>query len=265
MENSWEFRYSFPRPPAGEMVELTAAEAEKLLLAKLAEAKDDPTDALWDLGRFYSHRKQHEKALECLRQLMARLPDAERKAACVLAMGQTMEQVRDYAAAIRYYREALSLEPVATPTWYFIHNNLGFSLNTQGKFEEGETYCRKAIEIDPARPNAHKNLGLACQGQGRYREAAQCFITATQVNASDPRSADLLAQLLAEHPELHAEFAQAAECCRQAVKVAAGEAAKLKPVVHRGFRKHLFLLRMKLKALFRRLGCSRKASERHSE
>jgi tetratricopeptide (TPR) repeat protein len=219
-----------------------------MLLKNVAEAKDDPKEALWELGRFYASRKQHEKALDCLRQIMARLPDAERKAACVLAMGQTMEQVQDYESAIGYYREALALEPVRTPTWFFLHNNLGFSLNTLGKYEEGEVYCRRAIEIDPTRPNGHKNLGMALAGQGNFREAAQCFVTATRVDASDRRSFDLLTKLLAEHPELEFEFGVEVECCRQAVGVAAGEMEKLKPVVHRGFRKRLFLLRLRLRA-----------------
>ena len=100
----------------------------------------------------------------------------------------------------------------------------------------------------PTRPNGHKNLGIALAGQGNFREAAQCFVTATRVDASDRRSFDLLTKLLAEHPELEFEFAVEVECCRQAVGVAAGEVAKLKPVVHRGFRKRLFLLRMRLQA-----------------
>jgi len=235
------------------VVELSAEEAEKMLLKKLEGSKDAPNDALWELARFYSSSKRHEKALDCLRRVMALLPDAERKAACVLAMGQTMEQVRDYQAAIGYYREALFLEPVRTPTWYFINNNLGFSLNTQGQFQEGEIYCRKAIEIDPARPNGHKNLGIALAGQGRFPEAAHCFFTATRVNASDRRSFDLLTKLVAEHPELEFDLAGELECCRQAVNVAAGEAERLKPIVHRGFRKHLFLARMRLRAVFKRI------------
>jgi len=252
MEQQWQFRYSLPPKPNGDLVELTAVEAEKILLNNVTEAKEDSTEALWKLAGFYSSSKQHEKALDCLGRIVERLPDAERKAACILAMGQTMEQVQDYEAAIRYYREALSLEPVRTPTWYFINNNLGYSLNTQGRFDEGETYCRKAIEIDPSRPNAHKNLGIAFQGQGRFHEAARCFITATRVNASDRRSLVLLTKLLADHPELEFEFAVEVEFCHQANNVAAGEAAKLQPIVHRGFRKRLFLARMKVRAFLKR-------------
>jgi len=32
MERQWEFRYALPRPPEGGVVELSAGEAEKMLL-----------------------------------------------------------------------------------------------------------------------------------------------------------------------------------------------------------------------------------------
>ena len=224
-----DFRYSIPQPPAGPLVELSATEVEKMLLKRLEDQRDDPTEALWQLARFYSHGKNHEKALGYLREILARLPDVEVRANCVLAMGQTMEQVQDYAAAVRYYREALAMEPARTPTWYFINNNLGFSLNTLGQFAEGERYCRKAIEVDPDRPNAYKNLGIALASQGRPCEAARCFVTATRVNAADPRAFHLLEELLKGHPELEQEFHADRECCREAVKLVAQKADALKP------------------------------------
>ncbi|SPE54960.1 hypothetical protein SBV1_200015 [Verrucomicrobia bacterium] len=217
MDQKLDFRFSIPRAPVGPLVALSNHEAEKVLLKKLDESKADPTQALWQLAQFYKLSKQHEKALERLRQLMALLPDPEKQAECVLTMGQAMEQVGDYAAAVRYYKEALVLEPTGTFTWYFINNNLGFSLNTLGQFAEGETYCRKAMGIDPKRSNAHKNLGIALVGQGRYQDAAGCFVVATQANAADPRALGLLQDLLKQHPELEFEFQGALECCHNGV------------------------------------------------
>ena len=145
------------------------------------------------------------------------------------------------------------MEPAATRTWYLIHNNLGYCLNTLGRFAEGEAYCRKAIEIDGQQHNAHKNLGIGLEGQRLFDEAARCFIAATKANASDRRAYDLLEKLLTEHPELRAEFATDAECCRKAVEFVTSERERAAPVVHRGLRKHVILLRLKLKAMFRRL------------
>lgn len=50
-------------------------------------------------------------------------------------------------AAVRYYKEALALEPTHTFAWYSINNNLGFSLNTLGQFAEGENYCRRPSQF----------------------------------------------------------------------------------------------------------------------
>jgi len=251
MDQRLDFRFSIPRAPAGPLVALSNEEAERLLLKKLDDSKADPTQALWELAQFYKLSKQHEKALERLRQLLARLPDPEQKAQCVLTMGQAMEQVGDYPAAVRYYREALGLEPTHTFTWYFINNNLGFCLNTLGQFAEGENYCRKAREVDPTRPNAHKNLGIALAGQGNYQEAARCFIAATQANAADARAFRLLQDLLKQHPELEFEFQDAADCCQKAVEVAASKAQELKPTVYGGWRKQLILLWAWLRKPFR--------------
>jgi tetratricopeptide (TPR) repeat protein len=253
MDKQLDFRFALPRPPEGPLVELSAEEAEKVLLKRLEVEKTHPTEALWQLARFYQRSKQIEKGLECLRRVMAGMPDAEEKAGCALGMGQMMESAGDYQAAVRYYKEAFALEPLQTDVWYFINNNLGYSLNQLGRFAEGEQYCRKAIEVNPNRPNAFKNLGIALDGQGDFRGAAKCFIAATQANAADARAFHLLQDLLQRHPELEYEFQEAADCCRRAIEVVARKAAASQPVVYRGWRKHLILLGSKLRIVLRRV------------
>ena len=88
MERSWGFKYSLPENPGGQCVELSFAEIESLLLKRLREAEaggGDMRDALWQLARLCSHAKQHEPALDYLRQVLALQPDAEEKAAMGLA------------------------------------------------------------------------------------------------------------------------------------------------------------------------------------
>lgn len=253
MDKRLDFRFEIATPPAGPLVELTGDEAERILLRRLEEERADPTKALWQLAQFYKMDRQHDRALERLRELIPLLSDPEDKANCVFTMGQAMEQVHDYPAAVRYYKEAENLEPTRTFTWYFINNNLGFCLNTLEQFAEGEVYCRRALEIDPQRPNAHKNLGIALAGRGQYREAAECFVRATQANAADPRAFHLLEELVTEHPELEYDFRDKAEICRKAIEVAGRKIAELRPVVHRGWRKRLALLRLKWRSIARRL------------
>lgn len=252
MDKRLDFRFEIPRPPAGPVVELSNEQAEKILLQKLDEAGGDPRNALWELAQFYKLSKQHEKALQRLRELIHHLPDPEDKANCVFTMGQAMEQVGDYPAAVRYYKEAEALEPAHTFTWYFINNNLGYCLNTLGKFNEGDTYCRRALAIDLKRPNAHKNLGIALAGLGQYRDAARCFVDATQANAADARAFRLLEDLLKQHPELEFDFQDDLDCCRKAIEVAGAKVQELKPVVQRGWRRQLTLLGLKVRSLLRR-------------
>jgi tetratricopeptide (TPR) repeat protein len=203
-----------------KVVELTTEQMERLLLDRLATAQGDPTPAMWALAQFYKDSGKLDQAFERLRQLLNGATDLEAKARIVLALGQTAEASIDYELAARFYRQALSLEPSATDTWYFIHNNLGFSLNQLGRFSEGERYCRRAIGISPQRSNGYKNLGLSLAGQGRHREAAEAFVAATQANASDNRSLGHLEALLEEHPELEFDFAAALGYCRRAAAIA---------------------------------------------
>lgn len=77
-----------------------------MLLRRLEEEKADPAKVLWQLAQFYKLNKQHDKALERLRELIRRLPNPEDKANCIFTMGQVMEHVGDYAAAVRYYKES---------------------------------------------------------------------------------------------------------------------------------------------------------------
>jgi tetratricopeptide (TPR) repeat protein len=253
MEKPLNFRFELPRPPVGPLVEVSSQEMENLLLKKLAESENNPTQTLWQLALFYKQTRQHGKALTRLQELIPLLPEPEERARCILTMGQTMEQTGNYAGAAGYYKQALALEPMHTWTWYFVNNNLGFSLNVMERFAQAELYCRMAIETDPNRPNAYKNLGLSLAGQGQYHQAAQCWVAATQINAADPRAYHLLMDLLKNHPELEFDFAAAAACCRKAVETAARKVQAMKPVVHRGWKKHLILFRAKAWAMIRRL------------
>ncbi len=191
-----------------------------MLLLCLDEQPLHRKATLQSLAQLYGRSGRHDQAIARLRELFALMEDPELKAACALAMGGNAESMGDFAAAVIYYREALTFEPSQPDSWYFIHNNLGYSLNQLGQFMEGESLCRKAITILPGRPNAHKNLGLALAGQQRWREAATCYVEATRVRPSDPRSCVLLEELLRDHAELQAEFRESARACRCQVDAA---------------------------------------------
>ena len=213
------FSFAIPSQPQGKRI--SAQEAERLLLERLKSREGDFLNALWDLAYFYSKAGRQEQSQTYLERYIANTDDPEKRAGCYLALGQSMEQMRDFESAIVFYSRAFVLEPANGGTWYLIHNNLGFCLNNFGRYAEAEGYCRSAIKIDPSRHNAYKNLGVSLAGQGDYANAANNFISATKANATDGRSLTLLEQLLVEHPEIKAEMPEIEErlqACRAAVK-----------------------------------------------
>jgi tetratricopeptide (TPR) repeat protein len=216
-EERFEVSYCLPSPPPPGAIPLTAEEAEKCLLAEVKKAAQagNPIKAMWNLAIFYKAAHQVEKAV---RDLLDKVPEVENRAYLIMSLGQQAEMTKDFDLAVRFYMQGGSMEPCAQFTWYYLHNNLGYSLNQLGRFEEGELYCRRAIEITAKPPNAYKNRGLALQGQGEYAEAARCFITATQANASDERSVKHLEKLIQQHPELQFEFGPLLQKCKVAVE-----------------------------------------------
>lgn len=229
-----EFRFTVDALPDGTA--LTSAEAEQLLLSQVAEGPSKQT--LWNLAMLYSQTGRQEEASGCIEKLVAMVETVDDRASCVLAMGQLREQVGDFPSAVRYYQRARELGE--SSSWYWIHNNLGYSLIQLGKHDEAEPYLQTAVRLDPRRPNAFKNLGLALAGRGERAAAAESFVQATQANASDGRSLNHLEELVAAYPELLVmvpDLPQKLAACRRAVH----EAAAAQP----DFRVHWEKLRLK--------------------
>src|ERR1043166_615265 len=196
------------------------AQMERKLKEQLDQSDKNPRDVLWQLARLYNATKRHDEAMQCLRRILASESDLEVKAGCVLALGQTMEDCNNFPAAITFYREALTMEPMANRTWYLIHNNLGYCYNQIGRFDEGEKFCRLAIQINPCRPNGYKNLGVSLAAQGNYREAASSYITGTLTYPGDARSFKLLQELVKEHPDLTFDFQNQIDRCAKSISFA---------------------------------------------
>lgn len=160
------------------------------------------TDGLWELIETYKEAGRPDKIKECVNEILAGAPDHETAARCHHTLGCLFEQEWEFQAAVSHYRKAASFKPENRSLAYWIHNNLGYSLNIVKQFTEAAAECRQAIEIDPTRSNAFKNLGLALTGMGQFTEAVRSYFRATKANAADPRSLALLEQLVHDHPDL---------------------------------------------------------------
>lgn len=128
------------------------------------------------------------------------------KAECYLEMGKLCERSRKYQAAADNYSKAFTLPQEENETWFFLNNNLGYSLNQIGRHVKAESYCRRAIAIDPLRYNAHKNLGLSLRGQGKYRDAVASLLEAAKLAPGEPRAMGHLEEMFECRPELYRQI-----------------------------------------------------------
>jgi tetratricopeptide (TPR) repeat protein len=223
--------------PAG--IPATEQGAEKVLLDRLKQdglTDDEYLFVLWQLACFYNSIPRVDLA-EAIIPLMTDSSGEESEALSCLRLGQLAEQRQDYGAGVEHYMGGLALKPINKYVSYFLHNNLGYCLNLQGKHVEAEHFCREAIAIESARANAYKNLGLALVGQGDVLGAAWTWIEATKIDASDVRSFHSVIQLMMEHPELDSQFTgiyKELEDCREAIETTFHRAVNKTPLADYG-------------------------------
>lgn len=133
--------------------------------------------------------------------------------------GVIYESLGLFEVAVGAYQEAIRHNPKSATMQYWARNNLAFSLNMLGRFDEAVPLCIAAINIAPDRYNAYKNLGVALEGQGRLVEAASNYCNAAVADPRDGRALALLGRLLERQPEIgrgHPEIAAAVESARKA-------------------------------------------------
>ncbi|MBN2502352.1 MAG: hypothetical protein JXB38_16330 [Anaerolineales bacterium] len=220
-EDKLTFNIPIPNLPRGKPIPV--AQVETILLSNLSKKKAEFEFAMINLAWFYSRIGRQDISYQYISQLLQQTDDLEKQASYYLKLGQLMEQVENYEAAIVCYRDAFSIEKMDSWVWYYINNNLGYCLNQYGKFEESEPYFHEAIRIDAEKHNAYKNLGISLEGQGKYLEAAKSFIKATEKNAGDSRAFVQLDNLIMNHSSAFEEtpyILDQAKKCRQAVELA---------------------------------------------
>ena len=204
---------------------VSVEEAEAILVERIRVAQKALDDAVWNLVVLYNRTGQKEKARQYLEQLLASTEDPGVRALFLLSLGQLLEGLDEFEGAIEAYTQALALEPANREVWYLINNNLGYCLSHVGRHTEAEILCRRAIEIDPARPNAYKNLGIAHERLGHVAEAARCYRRAASICPRDTRAQRHLEGLLARHPALAEELAREARSSRATPGSEAGQSA----------------------------------------
>ena len=92
-------------------------------------------------------------------------------------LGNTLEQQGKIDEAIHHLSKALELKP----DFAGAHNNLGNALAKQGNFNGAVAHFSKAIQLKPDFAGAHLNLGNALEQQDRVGEAIFHFARALQL------------------------------------------------------------------------------------
>jgi tetratricopeptide (TPR) repeat protein len=188
------------------LAELTdnTPDTEKLLLARLESSTTSEDYFRWMLFvvGFYRGINKIDSAVKLLEAYIKVSKDIEQSAHCYLALGQIATDEMRYQTALSHFSAALNLAPQKRKVVYVLHNNIGYCLNSLGRFVDGEKHCRMAIEIDWTRASGYRNLGVSLDGQKNVIGAAWALVEAVKADETDNRAHALLEKLLTLHPTL---------------------------------------------------------------
>jgi tetratricopeptide (TPR) repeat protein len=187
-------------------LELTeeSPDTERLLLARLKNSSSSEDYFRWMLFvvGFYRGASKIDAATELLEGFIKTSADVDQSAHCYLALGQIATDERRHEAALKHFTAALELAPVRRKVVYVLHNNIGYCLNSLGRFAEGEVESRMAIAVDWTRASGYRNLGVSLHGQNDLVGAAWALSEAMKADSVDQRARLLLETLIALHPSL---------------------------------------------------------------
>ena len=89
----------------------------------------------------------------------------------LILMITSLIQVSYWKNSISLYEHAIKI----TSNNYMMHNNLGFTLTAQGKFNDAIKHYKEALRINPDFETANLNLGIALLAQGKIEECIEYY------------------------------------------------------------------------------------------
>jgi len=216
----WHFPTRLPALAPGEELDLVALMAQQV--ADHPPGTRHHVEAKLELLHVLSLSLQLDAAVELLDELIAQeLPEARRCDALML-VGACAERAKRFDLAVRLYRMAVDVSREDDAWGYFSRNNLAYSLNQLGEFEEGASFARQAIQLSPEQFNAHKNLAVALEGLGQLEQAAESYLRSTYLEPFDQRAYRSLVDMVERHPELLEKLdylASEIEFCKSPMRV----------------------------------------------
>jgi tetratricopeptide (TPR) repeat protein len=179
-------------------------DTEKMLLQRLETSTSEDEYFRWMLFTvgYYRGIERPQAAKDLLRRFLGSTSNPEYHVQCQLALGQIATDEQQMDKAITHFGAGLELHPTSKKIEYILRNNLGYCLNMVGRYDEGERYCRAALNLNWTRASAYRNLGISFHGQGKIASAAWALLEAVKMDPVDERARMLLQKLAADHPSL---------------------------------------------------------------
>jgi len=126
-------------------------------------------------------------------------------------IGFTLQSEGKYDDAANCYRQAILFNPNEADAY----NNLSVILISQGKINEAVDCLNKSLQIYPNSAEAYNNLSVLFKLQGKFNEAVDCLRRALQIN---PDYADGLSNL-GIVLGMQGKSEEAIDCYRKAIKL----------------------------------------------
>ena len=120
------------------------------------------------MGRALLQCGRKEEAVQFLKGAAVELPD---NAEVHCELGDALQSMRQFTAALEAYRRALALDPKLGRAWY----SAGCAESSRKEFTSAIGCFRHALEIAPDWPEAQHNLGRAWFQLGQVEEAMDGF------------------------------------------------------------------------------------------
>ena len=172
---------------ARRAVERREYESALFNLKRAAESYPDEPDALWELALLYDrHLGFKDRAAEYYREFRKRFPADPRVAHIpalpqavphktpaetareAFARGLTAYEARDWAVAIREFKQALAFDRNYADAAY----NLALACNAAGQLDDAREHFLQALKLRPDTPGARYMVAVIARTQGRTDEAA---------------------------------------------------------------------------------------------
>lgn len=136
---------------------------------------DEMYDIFSDIASIYEHVHQYENAVLFYKKALEFADDDAVE--LIFKIGFCIECLGRWDEAIKYYNEAIDINPFSELAWY----NIGIAYGRMGDFDKAIEAYNYAIALDPSFSDAIFNKGNAYCNSQKYAEALECYTEYLQI------------------------------------------------------------------------------------